>query len=60
MDGTLRKKMGRAAREAATQYDIERTTRIMIQHYSRLTQNTRPLKRSLDERLMEVLEEFLK
>jgi len=60
MDGTLRKKMGRAAREAATQYDIERTTKIMIQHYSRLTQNTRPLKRSLDERLMEVLEEFLK
>lgn len=56
----LRKEMGLAAREASKQYDIERTTSILLKHYTRLTQNTRPLKRSLDERLMEVLEEFLK
>ena len=60
MDSALRKKMGHAAREASTQYDIGRTTKIMLQHYTRLTQNTKPLKQSLDERLMTILEEFLK
>jgi 1,2-diacylglycerol 3-alpha-glucosyltransferase len=57
---SLRQEMGLAAREASKQYDIERTTNILIKHYIRLTQNTRPLRRSLDERLMGVLEEFLK
>jgi 1,2-diacylglycerol 3-alpha-glucosyltransferase len=60
IDSALRKKMGHAAREASAQYDIERTTRIMLGHYSRLTQNTKPLKQSFDERLMSILEEFLK
>jgi glycosyltransferase involved in cell wall biosynthesis len=57
---SLRKEMGLAAYEASRQYDIERTTDILLKHYIRLTQNTRPLKRSLDERLMSVLEEFMK
>ena len=57
---SLRQKMGLAAREASKQYDIERTTKILLGHYTRLMQNTRPLKRSLDERLMGVMEEFLK
>ena len=56
----LQKKMGAAARIASEQYSIERTTKIMLQHYSRLTQNTKPLKQSLDERLKAILEEFLK
>lgn len=56
----LRKEMGAAAREASQQYDIERTTQILLKHYTRLTQNTRPLKRSLDERLMTILEEFMR
>jgi glycosyltransferase involved in cell wall biosynthesis len=56
----LRKEMGQAACEVSKQYDIERTTKILLGHYIRLTQNTRPLKRSLDERLMSVLEEFMK
>lgn len=56
----LRKKMGQAAFEASKQYDIERTAQLLLKHYTRLTQNTRPLKRSLDERLMAVLEEFLR
>jgi glycosyltransferase involved in cell wall biosynthesis len=56
----LRKAMGAAGREASNQYDIERTTKILLGHYVRLTQNTRPLKRRLDERLMTVLEEFLR
>ncbi|SRR6266498_1015002 len=60
MDGSLRKQMGRAAREASSQYSIERTTKIMLGHYIRLTQSTKPLKQSFDERLREILEEFLR
>jgi glycosyltransferase involved in cell wall biosynthesis len=56
----LQKKFGAAARAASEQYSIERTTKIMLGHYNRLTQNTKPVKRKLDERLMEILEEFLK
>ena len=59
MDKELRTEMGLAAREASAQYDIERTTKIMLGHYERLTQSTKPIKRSLDERLMAILEEFL-
>jgi 1,2-diacylglycerol 3-alpha-glucosyltransferase len=57
---SLRKDMGIAAREASSQYDIERTTKILLGHYTRLTQSTKPVKKSLDERLMTVLEEFLR
>ena len=52
--------MGAAAREASEQYDIERTTKILLGHYTHLMQSTKPLKKSLDERLMGVLEEFMK
>ena len=57
---SLRKEMGQAACRASEGYDIERTTQLLLGHYTRLTQNTRPLKKSLDERLMSVLEEFMK
>lgn len=60
MHHELRKKMGIAAREASEQYDIKRTTKIMLKHYGRLTQNTRPFKRRLDERLIAILRESLK
>ena len=56
----LREQMGLAAYEASKQYDVERTTNMLLGHYIRLTQSTRPLKRSLDERLMSVLEDFMK
>ncbi|HEY9529078.1 MAG TPA: glycosyltransferase [Anaerolineales bacterium] len=56
----LRKEMGLAGCKASELYDIERTTKLLLGHYTRLTQNTRPLKRSLDERLISVLEEFMK
>jgi glycosyltransferase involved in cell wall biosynthesis len=55
----LRVKMGDAARDASTQYDIERTTKIMLGHYERLRQSTKPVKPSLDQRLIAILEEFL-
>ncbi|HEX9331704.1 MAG TPA: glycosyltransferase [Anaerolineales bacterium] len=60
MYNTLRKKMGYSAREASVQYDIERTTKIMLQHYIRLTQMTKPAKHSFDEHLRAILEEFLR
>src|SRR5215208_6255299 len=43
---SLRKAMGVAAREASQQYDIERTTKILLKHYTRLTQSTTPMKKS--------------
>jgi glycosyltransferase involved in cell wall biosynthesis len=60
MDSALRRQMGHAAREASAQYDLSRTTKIMLGHYMRLCQSTKPLKKSFDERLIAVLEEFLK
>ena len=60
MNHDLRKRMGSAARQASEQYDIERTTRIMLQHYTRLTENPKPAKRRLDERLRHILEEFMR
>jgi len=56
----LQKKFGASARIASKQYSIERTTKIMLGHYSRLAQNTKPVKQKLDERLQAILEEFLK
>lgn len=60
MHDELRNEMGIAARKASEQYDIKRTTKVMLKHYGRLTQNTRPLKRRLDERLISILRESLK
>jgi glycosyltransferase involved in cell wall biosynthesis len=60
LDRNLQKKMGAAAREASQQYSIERTTKLMLGLYNRLTQNTKPIKQSFDEKLMAILEQFLK
>ena len=60
MESDLRKKMGLAAREASAQYDIERTTKIMLKHYTRLNHSAKPVKQSFDERLMAVLKEFVR
>ena len=60
LNPSLRKEMGVAACEASKQYDIERTTNMLLTHYIRLTQSTKPLKKSFDERLMTVLEEFMR
>lgn len=56
----LQKKFGAAALKASEQFSIERTTKLMLGHYNRLMQNTRPVKQKFDERLMAILEEFLK
>ncbi|MGE5776011.1 MAG: glycosyltransferase [Chloroflexota bacterium] len=60
LNSSHRKAMGAAAREASKQYDIELTTKTILGHYTRLIQSTKPLKKSLDEQLKAILEEFLK
>jgi glycosyltransferase involved in cell wall biosynthesis len=54
----LRKKMGRKAKEVSQNYDIERTTHIMLEHYERLAIEPRPHKPDWDERLFTILERF--
>jgi len=56
----LHKKFGSAARDASEQYAIERTTSLMMEHYTRLTKSPKEKKQKLDERLMSILEEFIK
>ena len=53
-------KMAIAARKASEPYSIERTTGIMLEHYTRFAQSPKPKKQKLDERLMSILEEFIK
>ena len=60
LNKSLQKKMGAAALKASDEFSIERTTKIMLGHYNRLMQNTKPVRQKLDERLRTVLEEFLK
>jgi hypothetical protein len=56
----MQKKMGAAALKASEQFSIERTTQMMLGHYQRLMQNTKPLRQKLEERLRTILEEFLR
>jgi 1,2-diacylglycerol 3-alpha-glucosyltransferase len=56
----LQMQFGAEALKASEQFSIERTTKIMLGHYSRLLQNTKPVRPRFDERLMAILEEFLK
>ena len=56
----LQKRMGTEARKASKKFSIENTAKIMLMHYTRLKENTKPIKESLDQRLRGILEEFLK
>ncbi len=59
MDGSLRRQMGEAARQASTQYSIERTSRRLLEHYERLVYATRPRRDSLGVRLRSFFENYL-
>ena len=59
LDGTLRRKMGEAARRASTTYAIERTTKILLSHYERLVYASRPRRDSLSVRLRGFFENYL-
>ena len=54
----LRKKMGAAARQAASHYAIERTTQIMLKLYERLYHESRPRQRGLRFRVRTFIEQF--
>lgn len=51
LDIELRHKMGNAARQAAEQYAIERTTQLVLSHYERLIAALAPRRRGLHSRL---------
>lgn len=51
LDADLRKRMGAAARQAAEQYAIERTTQLVLSHYERLITALAPRRRGLRSRL---------
>ena len=59
LDTDLRKQMGNAARQASTRYAIERTTRIMLEHYERLVHSSRPRRESWEVRIRGLLEKYL-
>jgi 1,2-diacylglycerol 3-alpha-glucosyltransferase len=58
LQNQLRQKMGRAARKASQKYDIQRTTRLMLEHYERLANAPRQPRLDWDERLLNILERF--
>lgn len=58
LDPNLRAQMSDSARKASTAYAIERTTRIMLQHYHRLVQDSRSRKSSWRTRMRGVIERF--
>jgi 1,2-diacylglycerol 3-alpha-glucosyltransferase len=59
MDTSLRKQMGYAARQASMRYSIERTSRIMLEHYKRLVYSSRPRRESWEVRIRGLLEKYL-
>ncbi|MCQ3935978.1 MAG: hypothetical protein DPW18_02905 [Chloroflexi bacterium] len=59
LDVELRTQMGFSAREAASAYAIERTTAIMLEHYERLVNESKPRKSSWRTRLRSLVEPFI-
>jgi 1,2-diacylglycerol 3-alpha-glucosyltransferase len=58
LDHDLRSRMGEAARQASTNFAIERTTHLMLDHYNRLVYDLRPHRRDWRVRLRGLLERF--
>ncbi len=58
LERDLRKKMGAAARQASSNYAIERTLKQMLGHYERLIQEAEPRHRGLRFRMRTFIERF--
>jgi len=58
MDTKLRKEMAEAARKASTLYAIERTTRLLLEHYEQLVYAARPRRESWAVRLRGFFETY--
>ena len=59
LDAPLRRRMGEAARQASAQYSIERTNRLLREHYERLVYASRPRRDSLAVRVRSFFESYL-
>ena len=57
-DGELRGKMGEQARLASSKYDINRTTQLMIERYTRLVNKFRGRKHTLRTRITRLLDKW--
>jgi 1,2-diacylglycerol 3-alpha-glucosyltransferase len=57
-DGELRSKMGEQARLASKNYDINRTTQLMIERYTRLVNESRGRKNNLRTRITRLLDNW--
>jgi glycosyltransferase involved in cell wall biosynthesis len=57
-DGELRSKMGEQARQASSKYDINRTTQLMIERYTRLVNESRGRKNNLRTRITQLLDNW--
>lgn len=58
LDEGLRRRLSAAARKAAENYAIERTTQLMIERYRQLIKNATPRQQRLKVRLRNLLERF--
>jgi glycosyltransferase involved in cell wall biosynthesis len=58
LDASLRRKMGEAARAASRQFDIQHTTRLMLDHYERLAQDGHAQQHGIGYRLRSFMEMF--
>lgn len=58
-DQDLRERMGKMANEAADQYEIQRITRILIQHYQDLVEDSQSRRYSLRNRLARYFDRWL-
>ncbi len=54
----MRCQMGARAKEASRQYDIRRTSKVMLEHYQRLLSVTRPLKRTWRAQVLHFLDQW--
>jgi glycosyltransferase involved in cell wall biosynthesis len=59
LDSSLRRKMGAAARHASALYAIERTSKLLLEHYQRLVYASRPRRESWSVRLRGFFEHYL-
>ncbi len=54
----LRCEMGERARKASAQYDIRRTSRLVLEHYERLVRAAKPRRRSLRARWLHFVDKW--
>lgn len=59
LDAELRTKMSKAARRASSAYAIERTTKMMAEHYQKVIKKTKRKKNNWSLKLQKLIQEFM-